>query len=270
MRLLIVKTGTTAAEVRRAHGDYDRWFTDALAHHAISFEVREVAGEGPPAPTDGFDGILVTGSVKSVCEPESWMERQAALLRRDGGTGPPLLAVCFGCQWLAAARGGRVVRNPEGWEIGAADVILAAEARRDPLFEGIASPMPVMATHEDRVEGLPPGAVLLAGNANSPVQAFRAAPGIWGVQFHPEATPAILDILIRLRRERLEGEVAAAARREGPRPATAADGPGRVDRLLRGLETYEPEPSRRLLDNFVRFCREGSGRPAGRRATEGR
>jgi GMP synthase (glutamine-hydrolysing) len=251
VRLLILKTGTTAAEVRGVHGDYERWFTDALAHHPVSWEVRDVTGDGASAETAGIDGILVTGSVKSVCEPESWMDRNAPLLR-GGDAGPPILAVCFGHQWLPAARGGRVVRNPEGWEIGAAEVALAEEARRDPLFEGIASPMPVMATHEDRVETLPPGAVRLAGNANSAVQAFRAAPGIWGVQFHPEATPAILDILIRLRRDRLEPE--AAARERG--------GAGRVDRLLRELDGFDPLPSRRLLDNFVRFCRERGARRA--------
>ncbi|MGH9749668.1 MAG: glutamine amidotransferase-related protein [Candidatus Polarisedimenticolia bacterium] len=256
MRLLILKTGTTAAEVRGTHGDYERWFTDALAHHPLSWEVRDVTRDGASAETDGIDGILVTGSVKSVCEPEPWMDRNAAQLRGGGDAAPPILAVCFGCQWLAAARGGRVTRNPEGWEIGAADVVLAEEARRDPLFEGIASPMPILATHEDRVESLPPGAVRLAGNANSAVQAFRAAPGIWGVQFHPEATPAILDILIRLRRERLEREAAAPARH----------GPGRVDRLLRGLDGFDPLPSRRLLDNFVRFCRERGERRTGWRA----
>jgi len=64
------------------------------------------------------------------------------------------------------------------------------------------------------------------------------------VQFHPEAGTGILRELIRLRRERLEAD----AREHG----RAAE--GHVERLLAGLERFDPTPSRRLLDNFVRLC----------------
>ncbi len=104
--------------------------------------------------------------------------------------------------------------------------------------------MPVLATHEDRVEGMPADAVLLAGNPSSPVQAFRVGEKIWGVQFHPEATIGILRELILLRRDRLEAD----ARAHGE-PAE-----GHVDRLLQRLHGFDPAPMRRLLSNFVRLC----------------
>ncbi|HYS78797.1 MAG TPA: type 1 glutamine amidotransferase, partial [Candidatus Dormibacteraeota bacterium] len=137
-----------------------------------------------------------------------------------------------------------VARSPAGWEIGAVEVTLTTAGRLDPLFEGLSLPLPVLGTHEDRVETLPPGAVLLAGNDSSPIQAFRAGENVWGVQFHPEATAGILRELIRLRRERLEAD----ARERG------LETEGHVDRLLAGLERFDPIPSRRLLDNFVRLC----------------
>src|SRR5256712_2212510 len=243
-RILIVRTGSTALEVQRGHGDYDRWFRNALAAHDLAFDLCDATKAAIPDASP-FAGIIVTGSVKSVLKPEPWMDRLAALLRGAEHLRVPVLAVCFGCQMLARARGGRVVLSPAGWEIGAVEVTLTAAGRLDPLFEGLPSPLPVLATHEDRVEMLPSDGVLLAGNDSAPIQAFRVDESVWGVQFHPEATTGILRELIKLRRERLEAEARARGR--------VAE--GHVDRLLEDLERFDPIPARRLLDNFVRLCR---------------
>jgi len=242
-RILIIRTGSTAPEVQRGHGDYDRWFRDALAAHDLAFDLCDATRSPIPDPTP-HAGIIVTGSVKSVLRQEPWMETLAALMRRAEDLPVPVLCVCFGCQMLAQARGGRVARSPAGWEIGAVEVTLTPAGRLDPLFEGLPSPLPILATHEDRVETLPPGGVLLAGNDSAPIQAFRLGENVWGVQFHPEATTGILRELIRLRRDRLEADARAHGR----------DAEGHVDRLLERLARFDPLPARRLLDNFVRLC----------------
>lgn len=248
-RFLIVRTGSTAMEVQRHHGDYDRWFRDALAEQDLAFDLCDATLEGIP-DVSAHAGVIVTGSVKSVVTPEGWMEGLGSFLRRAEHAGVPVLAVCFGCQALAWARGGRVARSPAGWEIGAVEVDPTVEGRLDRLFEGLPWPMPVLATHEDRVETLPQDAVLLAGNDSAAVQAFRIGESVWGVQFHPEATTAILRELILLRREALE-----AGARERGRPDA-----GHVEALLGRLETFDPRPARRLLDNFVRICVTEPGR----------
>jgi len=242
-RILIIRTGSTAREVQRDHGDYDRWFRDALAEHDLGFDLCDATVTAIPDPTS-HAGVIVTGSVKSVLHPEPWMDALGGLLQRAEDLGVPFLCVCFGCQMLAWARGGRVVLSPAGWEIGTVEVEVTTAGRLDSLFEALPSPLPVLATHEDRVESLPPGGVLLAGNESAPIQAFRVGDNVWGVQFHPEATTGILRELIALRRDRLETD----ARRHG-RPAE-----GYVDRLLARLERHDPMPARRLLDNFVRLC----------------
>jgi GMP synthase (glutamine-hydrolysing) len=242
-RVLIIRTGSTALEVQRNHGDYDRWFRDALADHDLAFDLCDATRSAIPDPSS-HAGIIVTGSVKSVLNPEPWMTALADFLRGVEHLGVPVLGVCFGCQILAQARGGRVVLSPAGWEIGAVEVALTEAGLLDPLFEGLPSPLPVLATHEDRVEALPPGGVALAGNAAAPIQAFRAGENVWGVQFHPEATTGILRQLILLRRERLEADQRAHGR----------EAEGHVDGLLRRLERFDPGPARRLLDNFVRLC----------------
>ncbi len=242
-RILIIRSGSTAIEVQRSHGDYDRWFRDALAEHDLAFDLCDATRSAIPDPSP-HAGIIVTGSVKSVLKPEPWMERLAAILSGAEHLGVPVLCVCFGCQMLARARGGRVVLSPAGWEIGAVEVTLTAAGRLDPLLEGLPSPLPVLATHEERVETLPPGGVLLASNDSAPIQAFRVGENLWGVQFHPEATTGILRELILLRRERHEADARAHGRQTD----------GHVDRLLERLERFDSLPARRLLANFVRLC----------------
>ena len=242
-RILIIRTGSTALEVQRDHGDYDRWFRDSLASHDLAFDLCDATKSEVPN-TSPYAGIIVTGSVKSVLRPEPWMERLAVFLRGAEHLRLPVLAVCFGCQVLARSRGGLVVLSPSGWEIGAVEVTLTAEGRLDKLFEGLPSPLAVLATHEDRVETLPPGGVLLAGNDSARVQAFRVGENLWGVQFHPEATTGILRELIVLRRDRLEADASVRG--------LAAE--GHSERLLDRLKRFDPLPSRRLLDNFVRLC----------------
>src|SRR5262245_44339220 len=122
-RILILKTGDTARDVSAVHGDYDRWFTDAIARPGLEYEILDVTRSAPPdlppRGADGLAGIIVTGSVSAAYRAEPWMPALERFLARAESWDRPVLCVCFGAQLLAHARGGRVVLNPEGWEIGA-------------------------------------------------------------------------------------------------------------------------------------------------------
>jgi len=250
-RILILRTGSTSPSVQALHGDFDRWFTDAMSGWQARFEVRDLVRGDQPEP-GGHHGIIVTGSTSSAYVEEPWTAPLVAFLRRCESSGVPLLGVCYGSQILAHARDGRVILNPEGWEIGAVSIELTAAGQDDPLMAGLPRRFTSLATHEDRIEALPPGAVLLAGNANSPIQAFRAARSIWGVQFHPELSPGPLGILIRERSDKLERDAVAHGR----------DAAGHVARLLSSLDGPEVMQGRRVLDNFVALC--GGVRTPGR------
>ena len=244
--MLIIRTGQTAHQVRERFGDYDRWFTDSLAVPAgrgLRFTVCDATRQPIPRPED-YAGVIVTGSAKAVYRPEPWMDELDGFLREAPGGRLPVLCVCFGHQALAQALGGRVALNPRGWEIGSVQVALTQEGLRDLLFEGVPASARVLATHEDGVEELPAGAVLLAGNANSPVQAFRVGARVWGTQFHPEASTGLIRELILLRAEAL---VADAARRSQETSQHVAG-------LLAGLEEPGEIHGRRVLDNFVKLC----------------
>ena len=242
-RILIIRTGSTALEVQAAHGDYDRWFADAMADSRPQLDLCDVTREEIPS-TEAYSGVIITGSTSAAYRPEPWMERLSAYLKLADGLGHPVLCVCFGAQMLAHARGGRVNLNPAGWEIGGIEVRLTPEAAADPLFGDLPPTMKALATHEDRVEELPPGAVLLAGNDCAPVQAYRVGRRVWGVQFHPEITPSILDILIGLRARELERDAAAHGR----------DPRGHISHLFATLRDQGAWQGRRILDNFASLC----------------
>ena len=98
----------------------------------------------------------------------------------------PFAGICLGAQMLARFLGARVWPHPEGRvEIGYTPVY-PTEAGRG-LFDG---PTKMFQWHRDGFD-LPRGAELLATNEHFPQQAFRFGKA-YGVQFHPEVTPEIM------------------------------------------------------------------------------
>jgi GMP synthase (glutamine-hydrolysing) len=242
-RILILRTGHTDPEVIRHHGDYDRWITDTMAGMECRFTVHHVPDRGMP-DLRGHDGVVVTGTTASVMDRAAWMAELGETLAGAGGDAPPVLAVCFAAQLAADALGGRVERNPRGWEIGTVTVELTEAGRDDPLFRGLPPVLEVQATHQDHIAELPAEATLLAGNRKAPVQAFAHGTRLRAVQFHPEAGAGILRRLITLRREILEED----ARRQGaPEPEAARLA---VERLRASVR--ESGHGRQILANWLR------------------
>lgn len=238
--VLLLKTGDTVPVVKLSVGDYEHWFVESLAPGGCQFDILHVhRGARLPDGAAGYDAVMMTGSPASVTQLEPWMERAADFMMGAAAGGVPVLGVCFGHQLLARAHGARVVRNRHGREIGTVEVSLSEAGREDPLFHGLPERFSVQATHEDIVEQPPEGATVLAGNANTSVQALAFGPLIRGVQFHPEVHPAAMRALILARSEKLEVEAVHRGHAPGER----------VPRLLAGIA---PSPAgQRILRNFV-------------------
>jgi GMP synthase (glutamine-hydrolysing) len=238
LKILLLKAGEVVPDLRRIHGDYDRWFAVALGARA-DLEVVPVYQMQPRDPPTRYDGIIMTGSPLSVTEPTEWMRRSAEYLMSAADQKVPVLGVCFGHQLLGYALGVPVIRNPRGREIGSVSIQLTDAGQRDPLFTGIPFEFVSQATHEDIVERLPPNATLLATNANTAVQAMAVGPKVRAVQFHPEIDPSTMTQLISTRQDRLEQEAEPAVRGT------------RVRSLLAGIR---PSPfSVRVLINFLDY-----------------
>jgi len=232
---LILEAGRPLDPLRR-HGSFGHWIRVAAGLHGR--EVRHcdvIGGECLPKDASGFAGVLITGSGAMVTERLDWSERSAEWLREAAHAGAPLFGICYGHQLLAHALGGAVDYNPQGREMGTVPVQLHAEAKSDPLFAGLPERMDVQATHRQSVLSVPRAATVLARSDKDACQAFRWGEAVWGVQFHPEFSTALMRSYIHARREALHTE-------------------GTCHRSL--LSAVRPAPqARRLLRRFVRHAR---------------
>jgi GMP synthase (glutamine-hydrolysing) len=200
-RILLYKTGETAPELVRDIGDYERWFARVLGD-GVELEIHLAFSEPRHHRLASYDGMVITGSPRSLVRPDPWMDEAAATVRRAGEAGVPVLGVCFGHQLVGYAFGGKVRENPNGWEVGTVEVELTDEGRADPLFDGVGVRLRVNQSHQDEVADLG-AARRLAGGAYTANQAIAVGEHVRGVQFHPEMDGAVVRRLIEHRRELL-------------------------------------------------------------------
>jgi GMP synthase (glutamine-hydrolysing) len=148
-------------------------------------------GPPPESPAD-FDTLVVFGGSMHVDQEERhpWLPEQHGLVKDALDRGQPLLGVCLGAQMLARVLGARVglASQPEiGWH----PVELTEAGQADPVLGALPARFDALEWHSYAFE-LPAGAELLARSPVCP-QAFRLGDTTWGVQFHPEATLAMLE-----------------------------------------------------------------------------
>lgn len=197
-RLLLYKTGETDPSLVPHIGDYERWFSRVLGS-GYTLEVHK-ALEKPHHTLSGYDGMVISGSPRSLVEPEPWMDEAAGFVRDADQAGVPVLGVCFGHQLIGYAFGGKVRQNPNGWEVGTVDVELTADGARDPLFHGVPQRLRVNQSHRDEVELLGPNVKVLATGPHTAHQSIAVGEHVRGVQFHPEMDAPVIQRIIAHRR----------------------------------------------------------------------
>lgn len=172
MKILIIRNSETAPE-----GAFGEWL--AQQGHALTVTVPDALDA---AAMDAAEVVVTLGSPHGVYDTHvDWIPRQRALLAARLAARRPTIGICFGAQIIAAAAGGDSTRIADGrFYRGWFGIARAA----DPVLAG-----PWPRWHGDSITA-PPGAEVLAEDDGT-VQAL-ALPRAVGVQFHPEATPAIL------------------------------------------------------------------------------
>ncbi len=246
LKVLLLKAGEAAEPIRLISGDYDRWFRRSVGLQSnVRFDVHQTfQRQGLPRSARGYDAVVMTGSPLSVTQVEPWMRKAADFMIDAAERGTPVLGVCFGHQLLCRALGAKVVRNPEGREIGTIEIRVSRAGREDGLFSGLPERLVVQATHEDITVAPPPSLQVLASNDNTALQAFAYGKHLRGVQFHPELSPEGMRNLVHSRSAALERE---AAQRGFP--------PGeRTRQVLAGIgpSPYAPRILRNFFDVMVR------------------
>ncbi|MDX9972906.1 MAG: type 1 glutamine amidotransferase [FCB group bacterium] len=163
------------------------------------------------APTDAelkkYAGVLWPGCNLTVYHDDIRSTCQLALARRAYTAGVPGFGSCWGIQVAAYTAGGTVEAHPKGREMGIVrDIKVTGEGLKHPMFDGKPEVFSHFVSHDDYISALPSGALRLAGNAWSPVQAAaitHETGQFWAVQYHPEYDLHELARLIVAREPRL-------------------------------------------------------------------
>ena len=282
MRLLIAESEPPEArDARRAATGKSSGETYVAALRTLvpeaSFDLHQPAEPGGlPAALADYDGVFLSGSPLHVYHDDHAVRANVEFMRAVFAAGVPSFGSCAGLHLAVAAAGGSVRRNPDGHEVGLARrIVPTAEGARHPLLAGRPAAFDAPAVHGDEVETLPPGgALLLAGNAVSPVQAaeIRHGAGVfWGVQYHPELP--LEELAQAIRRQAGELVERGLARDEGSVEDQAAlfEGlgrePDRLDLAWRlGVDREITEQARRqrelanVLASLVRPTQSRRGR----------
>jgi GMP synthase (glutamine-hydrolysing) len=160
------------------------------AHSDVLFASDPGAALPTGASIEQYDGIAWTGCSLTIFDDDPRVAGQVEIARRAYERGVPSFGSCWGIQMAVFAAGGTVRPHPRGREMGIARKIqLTPEGRAHPMYEGKTTVFDGFISHVDEVTHLPPGAVHLASNAFTHVQAAAVthkAGAFWGLQYHPE------------------------------------------------------------------------------------
>jgi len=217
-------------------GDTIDMLAALLGPHAPDLELVPydvIGGELPVDPTD-CDGWICPGSRHSVYDDLAWIEGLSAFVRAVRDAGVPFVGICFGHQVLAHALGGRVAKAAVGW--GAGRQVLVVD-RTAPWMDPPAGKLALHYMHQDQVEELPPGGVVLGGADHCPAALMTVGDTMVGIQPHPEFPAAYVDALLADRVARIGEDEVAAARAGLSQPTDEATVGSWFARVLHGAST---------------------------------
>lgn len=133
----------------------------------------------PPENINDFKAVILSGSPFSV-RAEDAPHPDLSEIRGKR----PLLAVCYGAQYLAHFSGGEVAPSNTR-EYGRANLSFIKEG--EDFFANISEGSQVWMSHSDTIKQLPEGAVHLASTSDVENAAYRIeGEDTYAIQFHPE------------------------------------------------------------------------------------
>jgi GMP synthase-like glutamine amidotransferase len=182
----------------------------AAAGVAWRFERFNTTRGQYPASFDDYDAVLLTGSKADSFSDEPWVrtlrERVTKLLQQR----KKLLGICFGHQLIAHCLGAQVGRAPAGWGMGRMRYEWVGPT---PLKAGATdATLNLLASHQDQVMTLPPGATLQARSDFCPIAAYSVGDHVFCVQPHPEFVEDYSAWILQKRPESVSADRRAAVR----------------------------------------------------------
>ena len=181
------------------HGETDKpgLLAHVLSDRGIVLDViRPDLGEPVPQNLDFHEGLAVGGGAQGAYETDlyPYLSAEVELVRAAAGAEKPVIGLCLGAQLMAAAFGAEV-RPGAVREIGFLPVKLESIADFDPVWCGLPKTFVTTHWHGD-VFDVPPGGMRLGGSELTPNQLFRYGGALYGMQFHLEMTPEVLEEMV--------------------------------------------------------------------------
>ena len=199
--------GHFAPDLEARFGGYPALFETLLSGHGIKLTTYDAdQGELPTSPSDR-SAWLITGSADSVYDDLDWIGDLSRFTVDAVSADRPVVGVCFGHQILGQALGGRVAKSPAGWGLGLQHYRLDQAVPEPGYAEGLA----LLASHQDQVVELPPGAELALHSDHCPIAGFTIGDRVLAIQPHPEFTSELTIDLLETRRARLGDDAVDAA-----------------------------------------------------------
>lgn len=132
-----------------------------------------------PGDLSNYSAVILSGSPFSVNAANAPYPDLSEIRGKK-----PLLAICYGAQYLAHSNGGHVAPSATR-EYGRAHLSYVKE--NEAFLEGVAQGSQVWMSHSDTIEQLPKGAIKLASTHDVENAAFKIAnEQTYAIQFHPE------------------------------------------------------------------------------------
>ena len=161
----------------------------ALTRRGHVLDIRRPRyGEPLPATLAHHAGAVIFGGPMSANDDDDWIRREIDWIGVALAEEKPFLGICLGAQMMVRHLGGRVAAHPHGEvEVG----WYGLEPTRDGR-DLMTWPSHVYHWHREGFE-VPVGARLLATGERFVNQAIVVGRRAYGLQFHPEMTPAIMN-----------------------------------------------------------------------------
>ena len=168
--VLILDFGSQYTQLIARRVRENKVFSKIVPYNIPAKEIAELAPKG----------LILSGGPASVTDKKS--------PHPDKGIfklGIPILGICYGMQIITEMLGGKV-KQTKGREYGKAELFV--DDNRN-LFSHVPGNFTCWESHGDYVKKLPPGFVVGAHTATTPITAIlNQKRKIYGVQFHPEVT----------------------------------------------------------------------------------
>ena len=180
------------------------FFAEVLEKDGANYRViRLFDGEMREAELKDVGLLIVLGGPMGVDEEETFpfLRWEKRIIRAAIDEAVPVLGISLGAQLIASTLGTQIFHGSVK-EIGWSPISITPYGQVDSLIGYLPEHVNVFQWHGDGFD-LPAGAIRLASSAHYSTQAFRLGKTVYGLQFHLEVTPPMIERWIDQRSKEL-------------------------------------------------------------------